>query len=365
MTSVHTPYDTRIFLKECRTLAKNGYDVTYIVPGTADEQRDGVKFSTVPKPTNRKDRMFKTAKQVYKRALELNADLYHFHDPELIPWGLLLRMRGKKVIYDVHEEAANTVLDKDWLPKPLRKFMAGMVNLFEAIGSKTFNGIVTSRPALMEHFPPNKTVLANNFPILGELSRAEVPPFKDRPRRACYVGGHTADRGFREMVWGLGEIPDDFDFELWIAGPVDPPSMVEEMKTHPGFKRMKLLGMLSRPDVADLLNSSRFGAVFFKPIANHVNSLPTKLFEYASAGLPTLGTDMKLWQGVIQEGGLGFVVDINDPKAVAERFMWMADHPDECEKIGAHAKHAVETEFNWDIESKNMLGLYEKILNSK
>ena len=308
--------------------------------------------------------MMKTAKEVYKRALELNADLYHFHDPELIPWGLMLRLRGKKVVYDVHEESGATMLEKPYFPVPIRRTIAGLLNALEAFGAKCFNGIVASRPALMDHFPKSKTVLANNFPILGELSKDEVPAFRDRPRQACYVGGHSEDRGYREMIYGLAEIPDDFEFELLIAGPIYPDSMVDEMKSHPGFKRMKLLGMISRKEVADLLNSSRFGAVFFKPIANHVNSLPTKLFEYASAGLPTLGTDMKLWQSVIQDGGLGFVVDVTDPKAVAERYMWMTDHPDECQKIGEHAKHAVETEFNWDVESKRILELYDRILQN-
>lgn len=363
MTSVHKPYDTRIFLKECRTLAKAGFDVTLIVPGQADAERDGVKFVTVPKPSGRRERMLKTARLVCRAALQQNADLYHFHDPELIPWGLWMRLRGKRVVYDAHEEAANDVRDKTWLAPGVRSFAANFVNWLEAVGAKFFNGIIASRPSLMEHFPKSKTALVNNFPILGELGRDDVSPFRQRPRRACYVGGLNVERGFREMVEGLGAIPDDYEFELWIAGEVSPPELVEEMKAKPGFKRLKLLGMQNREQVAQLLNDSRFGIVFFKPIANHINSLPTKLFEYASASLPTVGTNMPHWQNVIQDGGLGFVLDIENPKEVGERFMYLTDHPDECEKVGKHAKIAVETEFNWDVESKRMIDLYRRILD--
>jgi glycosyltransferase involved in cell wall biosynthesis len=362
MSSAHTPYDVRIFQKECQTLAEAGYDVTYVVQGPADAERNKVKFVTVPAASGRKSRMLKTTRQVLREAIRLNADIYHFHDPELIPAGLLLRLRGKKVVYDVHEEVANDILHKKWLPAPLRFAVAFATNAIQKFGAACFSGIVVSRPSLEKDFPKKKTALVNNYPILGELEMPASVPFDQRPRRAAYVGVMGCERGMREMVEGLGALPEDYDFELLIAGEVRPSGLVDEVRDLPGFRRVKLLGQQSRKQVAELLNSSRFGIIFFLPVPNHVRSFPTKLFEYISAGIPALATDMPLWIDIVEKGGFGKVVDINNPKAVADKIMWMTDHPDECRAMGERGRQAVQTEFNWGVEAARLLKLYERIL---
>jgi len=362
MSSVHPPYDTRIFLKECRTLVKAGYEVTYVVAMEADAEREGVKFVTVPASNGYLGRMFKTSRAVYRSALRLNADMYHFHDPELVPWALLLRLRGKKVIMDVHENTTRDIMIKEWIPKAVRPILAFCFGALERVGAASFNGIVAAFPGVLDELPKKKTVLAGNLPILGELNTPSSIPFNQRPRRAAYVGQMTEIRGIFELLAGLAALPKDFDFELHIAGQFLPESLLDEAKTKPGFERMKVLGQISRSDVADLLSSVRFGVVFFQNVASHTRSLPTKLFEYASAGLPTLGPDMAHWVEFIKEDAMGFCVDITNPAAIAERLMFMTDHPDECQEIGAHAREAVESRYNWDIEGARLIELYDRIL---
>ena len=91
MTSVHEASDVRIFQKECRSLAENGYRVSLIVPHSRSGTMDGVEIHVVPQPKSRFYRMTCTVWKVYRKAIEQDADLYHFHDPELIPAGLLLK----------------------------------------------------------------------------------------------------------------------------------------------------------------------------------------------------------------------------------------------------------------------------------
>ncbi|MFP3338875.1 glycosyltransferase, partial [Micrococcus sp. SIMBA_131] len=122
LTSVHSPHDIRIFIKECKSLYKEGYDVTYIVPNATSEIKDGVNIIGVPSDaSNERNRMIKTTKAVYEAALKVDADIYHFHDPELIPTGLKLKRKGKKVIHDIHEDVPRQILEKQWIPSPLRK----------------------------------------------------------------------------------------------------------------------------------------------------------------------------------------------------------------------------------------------------
>lgn len=121
LTSVHPREDVRIFHKECRTLAKAGYDVSLVVAdGKGDETREGVSIIDVGRTEGgRWSRMTATRGRVLHQALELDADIYHFHDPELLPAGLTLRSKGKRVIYDAHETFPATLKTKPYIPWPL------------------------------------------------------------------------------------------------------------------------------------------------------------------------------------------------------------------------------------------------------
>jgi len=183
LTSVHHPYDIRIFHKECRTLARHGYDVVLIVPHDKDEVVEGVRIKAVPKPKNRKERILKTTRQIYRLALKVNADVYHFHDPELIPVGIMLKLHGKKVIYDVHEDVPKQILSKEWVPKYLRRVVAGITAVIESLASKIIDGIVVVTPAIAKRFPKGKTIIVQNYPISDELFFSESIPYQKRPRK--------------------------------------------------------------------------------------------------------------------------------------------------------------------------------------
>ena len=105
LTSAHPSSDIRIFHKECKCLARAGYDVTLVAPGERDEMIDGVAVKAIPQSGSRYARMLLGPLRVLKTAWQLGPAVYHFHDPELIPVGIILRsLRRGKVIYDVHED---------------------------------------------------------------------------------------------------------------------------------------------------------------------------------------------------------------------------------------------------------------------
>ena len=114
MTSAHDPEDIRIFHKECVSLAKNGYDV-YLVERGDSYEKNGVHIVGVGTiPDSRLQRMTQGARRVYEAALALDCDIYHFHDPELLPYGVMLKKKGKKVIFDSHENTVEQIMEKEW-----------------------------------------------------------------------------------------------------------------------------------------------------------------------------------------------------------------------------------------------------------
>jgi hypothetical protein len=100
LTSVHQAFDVRIFHKQAKTLAQTGYDVTLIAQHNKNEIVDGVKIVALSASPNRLYRMIVTSLCILRLALKQKGNIYHFHDPELIPVGILLKLLGKKVIYE-------------------------------------------------------------------------------------------------------------------------------------------------------------------------------------------------------------------------------------------------------------------------
>ena len=93
VTSMHKPFDGRIFRKQCISLSKK-YEVCLIQANTPDQVRDGIRVFGVSIPSERMRKML-TRRPVLEKALEVNADIYHIHDPELL--SLIPRLKKKIV----------------------------------------------------------------------------------------------------------------------------------------------------------------------------------------------------------------------------------------------------------------------------
>lgn len=361
LTSVHSAYDTRIYRKECTSLANAGYEVTLIAPHDEDESGNLVKIRALKKRSGRFGRMTLSLWDVCKAAVKTRADIYHFHDPELIPAGILLKLMGRKVIYDVHEDLPKDIMDKDWIHPALRKSLSQAINVIEKCASRAFDTVVAATPAIARRFARDRCVTVQNFPILGELVAPIIEPYAQREYRIGYLGGLTEIRGARQMVRAMEHLPERHGSRLVLVGEIQPAALEKELSTQPGWLRIDYLGWQSRESVRDLLGQMRMGIVTVHPVANNTEAQPTKLFEYMSAGIPVIVSDFPLWREIVEGAGCGLPVDPLDPKAIAEAVVWIFDHPVEAEEMGRRAKEAVESTFNWPAEEKKLLKLYSRL----
>ena len=360
LTSVHAPDDVRIVHHELKTLAEQGAEVALIAPSHVRVTPEGVRVVYVPVPASRWQRMTRTTRAVYRAAISADADIYHFHDPELIPIGILLRVRGKRVIYDVHEDYARQILTKEWIPKVLRRALGTGTALLETIAARFLSGMVAATPAIARRFPEHKTVVVQNYPLLEEFEISPVIPYHQRAFRIAYIGGISLIRGVFEMVRSMELIPDSLDAKLMLGGAFESASLEEEVRGLPGWSRVDFLGWRSRQQVVDLLHSVRAGLVLFHPVPNHVEAEPNKLFEYMCAGLPIVASDFPLWREIVGKTECGLLVDPLDPSAIAGAIRWIFEHPDESAAMGERAQEAARTRYNWDGEARKLLEFYRK-----
>lgn len=306
--------------------------------------------------------MFGLQFRTYRQAVALKADVYHFHDPELMPTALMLKLRGHRVIYDVHEDLPRQILTKHWISPSLRRLISRCAEIAENLAVKCFDAVVAATPKIAERFPADKTSLVQNFPILGELEIPHAVPYAQRPWRVAYVGGMTAPRGLREVVTALGTLPVELPVRADLVGQFTPANFEEEMRVQPGWSRVDFHGWQPRSQVAEILANARVGIVTFLPAPNHTAAQPNKLFEYMSAGIPVIASHFPLWREIVESTNCGLVVDPENADEIAKAITWLCDHPLEAAAMGARGQAAVHEKFHWDREAETLLETYRKIL---
>ena len=362
ISSVGNPLDGRVFFKQCCSLKSMGYSVTYISKFSTSGivEKSGIEWIPLSSSKFRIVRMFWVSfVQVLYYSLKTKACIYHFHEPEIIPAMIILKLLNKRVVYEIHENYEGSISTKPYIPnKILRILIAKVYTRIENLCIKMFDGFILARPDLTEKIPSDqhKQIICN-FPIYKNVPKKKY--YSKIKTDVIYVGQITKIRGILELIQA-------FDFldniQLQLLGWFENQLFKDKCYSLPSWEKVRYLGICNANQVTNYINNADIGIVNFLPHPNHMTTLATKPFEYMMCGLPMILPDFPYWKRFFSNSAI--YADPCNPESIANSIKKLSFNKNLMKKMGYENSKKIKDKYRWDIEFKKIPKFYEDILCS-
>lgn len=353
LSTAHKFHDIRILRKECQSLAKKGYDVYFVVPAPNDMIEDGVKIVPIQVTPTKFRRAFLLPILALKKSLSVKADIYHFHDFELWPVALLLRFLGKKVIADVHEDIPAQLLQRPWIPRPIRKPLSLIAKWFEDISARTMSAVVTVDASLVRRFSKvnSDVTMLENFPLLQELPLSNKC---DDTFKLVSLGGVLDERCANTIIAASKGLTG---VSIVIGGGISKRYSDLSWQTD----NCRYLGYLSAQDALNENVNADAIFVMFSDQPNHLEIKSNRLYESMYTGKPVIVSSMSNWQAFIDKNECGFAVDQTNPESLIEAIERLKNDKQLAQRLGKNGKQAVLADYSWPSQENKLFDLYKRV----
>ncbi|MEN8239844.1 MAG: glycosyltransferase [Actinomycetota bacterium] len=295
-------------------------------------------------------------KRMIAIGLASGADVFHCHDLNTLRIGTICKQKsGGLLVYDSHE---------------LQTERSRMTDRSRAVAAKQEGGALPLVDAMIVASP---SWIAWNEKLYGKLPEPTVSVINVPESTAIDASldlRKELDIGVDEcIVIYQGSIQENRGIEPGI----DAVAMLE------GVTLVVIGYGYHRPALEDIVRKRGLESkvLFFGPVPNdelisysasadiglanivgqsvsYETSLPNKLFEYAMAGIPVIGSDSPEIGRIVKETGIGLTCDPEDAAAIARAIETIRQDPT---SFKAATQPAAER-YNWDVESKVLLDLY-------
>lgn len=365
ISSVHPAGDPRIRRKQLDSIADFFPRVSFITGDICASLHDP-KIKIYKEGFKRQGRLWRisiTTPLCIFKALQIDADIYHLHDPELLPWARLLKWRGKQVIYDVHEDYLSSVSQKRYIPAFARRFAAVFVTFIEKALSSGFH-IIIAEKYYKTRFPKSQPIL--NYPILKDLH--SIHGFKAHSKELLYTGNVTVDRGALEIANITSILPS---FTVTAVGKCTS-TLFKNMEAISGAEShnsLKVIGVDEYVDFSKIRETYAegkwlAGLALFPDTPHYREKQLTKFFEYMAIGLPIIASDFPVWKELIEDQKLGICVPPHDEDALEFAIEWLHSHPEEAYYMGQRGKELASRYYNWENQANQLIDFYLRIISN-
>lgn len=361
LASGHSVEDERILHRMARTAAQYGYRSAFVVPHDGRARWDGVTLIPCPRtlPGSARWRRWTASLSILWWALWSDGDLFHFHDPDLIPAGLILKLFRRRVIYDVHDDYEASFKDR----LQGRRWLAGWFPAFwwwfERNAARLFDGVVVADRHLAHKFAPCQPVILGNYPRLDFTPPASTEG--EETFNLLYVGGVTRERGLGMALEALKRLPMP-ELRLHVVGAGRDAALLEALRAE---SRVVLHGRVPWTELYKYYTRAHVGLALYQPLAGFVTvDHSVKIVEYMAAGIPVLCSNFPGLTTFVEDAGCGLVVQPDDPEMITLKIKALIENPELRRKLGATGRRLFETEYHWEKHEGRLIELYDRVLGA-
>lgn len=369
LSTGHTALDHRLFDKEGRSLAAAGLQVRIIADHPAAETRDGVEFVPLPKRGGRLTRFLIAPWRAFRAARKRPAPIVHIHDVELLQICPLLKFLGQPVIvYDVHEDFANLMLRREWIPKPIRKLVGKILVTAERELSAAVDGIVSVTQSLTDKFPHHHRVALYNLPskaFIAAAGKDALPP-SQRPLDIMHLGVLSDERmEFLATVLD-GVLSQRPETRFRIVGPL--PRQVEWLRNRFDIPGADIRGKVPYAEVGGLVRECKLGINVHPILYPHLLvAVPVKVLEYMACGCGVVTSWLPELDALLADdtkADMSVLRDVGPDAYAAAACDWLADLP-RLDDAAARLQAAANERYNWEREAEKLPPFYRALLAEK
>jgi glycosyltransferase involved in cell wall biosynthesis len=351
VTTVHTPWDARILARQIAAMTAAGWHVTYVAPWPDDvDTPPTIDVVRVPRARGRRRLAAAWSARRAMAALGPSHDLTIVHDPDLVPVALLTS-GARPLVWDVHEDTAAAIADRDWVPKRLRRPLRYLLRSLERVAERRCDLMLAERSYASRFTRPHPVV-----PNVPWRQPTRVP--RRDPPRVVYVGRISRSRGFEEMR-ELGRSLSG-SAEVVLVGRPDA-DVASELEDAARGGELTWLGELPNEAALGEVRGAVAGLSLLRDEPNFRGSMPTKVVEYLASGVPAISTPLPEAVSLLERFPAGTIVPFRSPRKVAETVRELIDDRDRWEAQSSLGFEAVTQHLSWDREAPGFLRFLEGV----
>lgn len=365
VTTVHKPTDERIFYKQCLSLVNAGFNISILTKKEESELIKGLDNIAISIPSNTIGRFFSNFIRIPIIIIRKRFNFVHLHDPELIPAGLILKLFGKKVIFDFHElvyfQLDIKKISRISFVKCIIRFT---YKTFEGFAVKYFDKLILAEEGYMDYFKKyyykyqDKISIIRNYPILDIIENVKPAENNYSKPLLIYAGGLSEHRGIFELVEAVGLLTGKV--RLLLFGEWDSDLYKNRCMRSQGWKYVHYMGFRPLTEVYSYMKISMLGVALLYPITNYKTSMPVKAYEYMSCKLPMILSNFSTWEEYFKD--FAFFSDPYKPGLISQKINYAIDNLDYAKELGLKGYKAIKEKYSWEKEEIELINLYNELV---
>ena len=367
LTSAFGREDSLMVIRQGVSLVQAGYKVSYLLcDGLPTETRYGIEMISVAKQkSSTKDRV-KSDCAALKRYLLKNdytADVFQISELILIPLGLWLKKKGKKVVFNLREYYPEYYALR-FNNKMLHATVRLVLEKYFKYSMIRFDGLFNCMPEMSDYIrkvmPCRYFEDVANYPIVNKDFSLSFEDYCKRDNIISYFGTIYNISCQEEFLEAIEKIPD---VKYLLAGVMNDEYKAKLMAKG-GWSKVIFKNGFTREELPNIINCSLMGNVMkdFKKTETPDGSYSIiKIFESMEAAIPIILAKVPLYEGLVKKYHCGICCDPHNVDEIREAVQYLLVHKKEAYEMGQNGRKAVIEEFSWDKIEKKYVGVFNEL----